>query len=199
MTISSYTDAIIDYINKNKEWIFSGVGIFALTRVLWVFRQVLFRKRNPSAKESQSKELKYEDRKSSHWDVIKPPGSKFKFFFEKSDSIPAGVQTFAFEYGPHGHAHPLNLKGKSARVEILFSCRLTNPYKAMFEVNEYALNFLQPQFLIEARVILEKYSANALQEKREYIAKEIVAQQSEKFDKFGFALQTVSIGAIELI
>lgn len=196
MTVAN---SLIDYINKNREWIFSGIGVSVLASIVLVLRHFIFGNRKITANKIPSKSKDIDDNKQSEWDVITPPNSKYKFISEKQNSIPTGVQTFTFEYSPYGHAHPLNLKGKIVRAEIQFSCQITNPYKAMFEANEYALNFLQPQFLLQARNVLEKSSLNNLREKRQEFANEIVAQQSEKFDEYGFKLLSVTIGAIEQI
>ena len=35
-------EPIIDYILNNKEWIFSGIGIFVLSGIFWFVRRLLF-------------------------------------------------------------------------------------------------------------------------------------------------------------
>lgn len=191
-------NSIIDYISKNKEWLFSGAGVTIVVTIFWLIRHSIFGKRDLSANGIQSKS-KDDDDGPNYWDAITPSNSNYKLVSEKSNSFPAGVQAFSFEYSPQGHANALNLKGKIVRVEIQFSCQLSNVYKAMFAANDYALNYLQPQFLIDARTVLEKYSASNLRNKRKEIADEIVLELSDMFDKFGFKLLSVNIGAIEQI
>lgn len=192
-------NSIFDYISQNKEWLFSGVGVTLVATFFWLMRHVIFSKRDVSDNGIQSRLKDDDDDGPNYWDAIKPSNSNYKLVSKKSNSFPAGVQAFSFEYSPQGHANALNLKGKVFRVEIQFSCQMSNPYKAMFAANDYALNFLQPQFLVDARAVLEKYSASNLREKRKQVADEIVMELSDKFDKYGFKLLSVNIGAIEQI
>jgi hypothetical protein len=132
------------------------------------------------------------------WQGIFPDESKYEFVTEVRDSIPLGIQTFSFEYGPRGHAKPLSLKGRtSLRTEIQFSCRIVNEVKALFGANEFALNVLQPRFLVLAREILEKYSLAEIRSSRNDVSKEIVMKLSGEFDELGVHLEAVRIGALE--
>jgi len=151
---------IIDYILKNKEWIFSGIGVLQ---------------------------------------GIVPPQSRYKFVTETSDSIPLGLQSFSFEYGPQGHAKALTLKGAIVRAEIQFTCQITNPYKAMFGANEYALNILPPRFLSQARGILERFPLTRLRAGRQEIAQDIMAQLLPQFEELGVRLESVTIGSLDQI
>ena len=118
---------------------------------------------------------------------------------ETSDSIPLGLQSFSFEYGPQGHAKPLTLKGAFVCAKIQFTCRISNPYKAMFGANEYALNVLPPQFLSQARSILEIYSFTKLRASRQEVSHEIMAKLSPQFEELGVQLESVTIGALDKI
>lgn len=170
---------IFDYILKNKEWIFSGIGIFALYPIFFFGRFLFFRR-------SSRTENDIGGEPSTHRQ--KPV---------KSYSIPLGLQSFSFEYGTHGHATPLTLKGTTARAEIQFTCRIVNPYQAMFGANEYALNVLRPKFLSQARGVLERFSLMKLRESRQDVASEVMAQLSPQFGELGVQLESVTIGAIE--
>lgn len=214
---------IIDYILKNKEWIFSGVGVFVLTGTVWLFRR-LFVSNVADTNGASGASSRRESRRSGsepheskgsrvqagsadvasnvvpdNWQGIVPPQSRYAFVQETSDSIPLGLQTFAFEYGPQGHAKALTLKGTIVRAEIQFTCQIVNPYKAMFSANEYALNVLQPRFLVQARNVLEKFSLTKLREGRQDIAKEIQTQMSPEFLDLGVRLESVTIGALDKI
>jgi hypothetical protein len=37
---------MIEWINSNKEWVFSGTGVFLLTIVAGVIKAIFFKKRN---------------------------------------------------------------------------------------------------------------------------------------------------------
>lgn len=189
---------LIDYINRNKEWIFSGIGIFAITGVLWVFRKLFFQKSIlDTERKSSKRDIKCPP--SNHWEAIRPPNSKYKTVSKKVNSMPGGIQTIALEYSTDGHAHPLNLKGTLARAEIVFECQVNNIFKAITVGNEYAMNFLPAQFLVEARTTLEKFTLKKIQENRSSIALEISDKLKTHFDKYGFTLLRVGIGAISKI
>jgi len=98
-----------------------------------------------------------------------------------------------------GHANPLILKSKIVRAEIQFKCRITNVVIAGFAANDFALNILQPKFLIEARNILERYSISKLRANREEVSREIVSALSPEFEALGVQLESVSLGALERI
>jgi hypothetical protein len=190
--------SFIDYISRNKEWIFSGIGIFAITGVLWFFRKLFFQRSTVDPERKTSKrDSKHPP--SNHWEAIRPPNSKYKTVSKMVDSMPAGIQTIALEYSTDGHAHPLNLKGTIARAEIVFECQVNNPMKAITVGNEYAMNFLPAQFLVEARTTLEKYTLKKIQDNRSSIASEISDKLKTHFDKYGFTLIRVGIGAISKI
>jgi len=118
---------------------------------------------------------------------------------ETRDSIPLGLQSFSFEYGPQGHAKTLTLKGAMVRAEIQFTCRISNPYKALFGANEYALNVLPPRFLSQARSILESYSLTKLRASRQEVSRDIMAKLSPQFEELGVQLESVTIGALDQI
>src|SRR5258708_15493957 len=113
--------------------------------------------------------------------------------------MPAGVQSFSFEYGPHGHAHPLLLSNRPVRLEIQFTCQISNPYRAMFAANEYALNVLPTKFLSQARAILEQFSMKKLRDDRLKIAHEVMERLSPQFEELGVRLDSVTLGAIESV
>jgi ATP phosphoribosyltransferase len=71
--------------------------------------------------------------------------------------------------------------------------------KAVTVGNEYALNFLPAHFLVQAREILEQHTLKRLQENRKAIATEITQRLRDHFDKYGFTLINVGIGAISKI
>jgi len=189
----------LDYILRNKEWIFSGIGVLAVSAVFWLLRRLLTRKSQPTTQ--TDKKLGSSTAATGsvppHWYGVMPPQSKYEFVPETATSIPLGLQSFSFEYGPHGHAHPLTLKGSMVRMDIQFTCRVTSPYKAVFAAGEYALNILKPKFLTLARTILEQHSLARLRSSRLEVAKEIVAELGLQFEDLGFRLESVTIGAID--
>jgi len=195
---------IIDWIINNKEWIFSGIGIFALSGAVWLIRHLVFQNspRNDGESAGKSKEQRgglngAPNVIPEHWQGILPPQSRYKFKSEIRDSIPLGLQSFSLEYGPQGHANALILKGQIVRAEIQFTCRIVNPYKALFGANEYALNVLPPRFLLQARSILENYSLAELRVKRQKVSRDIMAKLSLQFEELGVRLESVTIGALE--
>jgi hypothetical protein len=200
---------ILDYILKNKEWIFSGVGVPLLLGSFGLLVKQLFSRKPPNVvKQSATSVPPPHDAKtpngedipvSEGWQAILPPGSRYAFKQETRDWFPLGSQSFSFEYAPRGHANPLILKSKIVRAEIQFKCRITNVVKAGFAANDFALNILQPKFLIEARNILERYSISKLRANREEVSRQIVAALSPEFEALGVQLESVSLGALERI
>jgi SPFH domain / Band 7 family len=207
------------WIVANKEWFLSGIGVTVpLVIVGWWLQQ-----RSSSASQSQhgsrnsvnvqvgkphqSTTSTDQDGASSgapnvvpeKWQGIVPPQSRYDFVTESTDSIPVGLQSFSFEYGPQGHAKALTLKGAIVRADIQFTCRIVNPYKAIYGANEYALNVLKPRFLSHARDILERLSLTRLRAGRQEVARDIVSQLSPQFKELGVRLESVTIGALDQI
>lgn len=181
---------------------FAGAGIVLLAGAV-----LHFAKASPSGKEGDalgSRTRNTADRSEgeipAHWQGVLPEQSRFRIVSRTSDSIPLGLQTFSLEYGPRGHARPLNLiDGVAARAEVQFSCLIVNPYKAMFSANQYALDVLQPQFLVRAREILEKYSLASIRTSREEISKQVISALSSEFESLGVRLSSVAVGSVEQV
>lgn len=194
-----------NWIMENRSWVFSGVGVVALGALLRVAGWSLRRFSNKARKPRDSAIPAAERGRSSGgssalsdpWQGISPPNSRFKTVIETADSVPAGLQLVSLEYGPQGHAYPLTLKDAIVRAEIQFTCRVEDPYKVMFAVNEYALNVLPQRFLVHARNILEPLTLAQLRSRRLQVAQDIVAQLSPTFEELGVRLESVTIGAID--
>lgn len=210
---------LIEYILKNKEWLFSGVGVFALSAMLvllrWMFSQRAPQPHNvppgilsegerhdpsePLHSNQATKQDGAPEGVPKEWQTIIPRQSKYKFVSERRNSVPLGLQSFSFEYGPEGHANSLILKKAMVRAEVEFTCRVNNPYKALYGANDYALNVLPPRFLIQARNILETYSLSKLRESRPEASCAIMAAMAPQFMELGVRLESVTIGALEQI
>jgi hypothetical protein len=157
--------------------------------------------RDPEALHSKHGRAKGKVREGvpKEWQAIIPRRTKYRIVTEKRDSFPGGVQSFLFEYGPEGHAKPLILKNAIVQAEVGFTCQIVNPYKAMFSANQYALNVLQPRFLVQARNTLEAYSLSELRERRLEASLAIVVTMAPQFEELGFRLESVTTGAIEQV
>ena len=200
----------LDYILKNKEWLFSGVGIFVISGISLLFRWMLSR-RAPLAdveprnnRESLGSDQTTEEDGDSvgvprEWQTIVPPQSKYKWVSERTSDIPLGLQSLSYEYGPEGHANPLILKDVTVRAEIHFTCRIDNPYRALYVANDYALNVLPPRLLTQARNILEAYSLAKLRDNRQEASRAIVNAMAPQFRELGVRLESVTIGALDQI
>lgn len=201
--MSSLKD-FVAYLMDNKEWIFSGVGVLVMSGILVFLRNLIQHKRTNTNMEKDkppSKRSKSSDTTQAvpeHWQGIIPENSKYRIHTEMRDAIPLGVQSFSFEYGPRGHAKPLDLLGITlVEAEIQFTCRIVNPHKAIFASNEYALSILPPRFLVKARGILEKHSLTKLRSDRDEVSEKIIQKMSPEFDELGVRLETVTIGALQ--
>lgn len=198
----------LDYILKNKQWIFDGIGVFFLGGFVWLIRRLFFR-HSPNVREETAEPSRSPNLHKSgdpldisvpqEWQAILPPETRYGFKSEKRTAIPLGLQSFSFEYAPRGHASPLILKSRTVRAEIEFKCRITNVVKACYAANDFALNVLQPKFLIEARRILEAYSLSKLRASREEVSRKILIALSPEFEQHGVHLESVSLGALERI
>lgn len=191
--------SMIEYVDHNKQWIFSGVGVAVLMGLAHILRRVLRPLSGRQGNSSNARVAKSAKTESDHWQGMRPPNSRYETVTESTTSMPAGIQTCSFEYGPHGHVHPVVLSGRPARLEIQFTCQVTNPYKALFEANEYALNVLPPKFLQEARTILERHTVAGIRRNRQQIADVIKTACTPLFEKFGMRLDSVTIGAVDKI
>jgi len=189
-----------NYIIKNKEWLFSGGGIFAITISYYLVRRLF----NPDIKKTESSfknSIPPQDGRNSPdpWETIRPPASRYRLVTGKANSVSAAVQFHNYEYALNGHAHPLNLNGVKVRCEIEFSCQITNPMDAISALGEYALNILPPRFLMQARPILEKYTFTKLRKEREKAASQILNLMKPQFNEAGFALLSVTISAVDKV
>jgi hypothetical protein len=212
--------ALLEYLRKNKEWLFSGCGVSAALLCFAVIRWTFVRRASEAAAVSPGVSLRdgsegndavgikgsrgavggdSEDSVPREWQAIMPRRSKYQFVSETTKNIPLGLQSFSFEYGPQGHAKPLVLQDAVVQAEIEFTCRIDNPYLATFRANDYALNVLPPQFLIRARGILESYSLSSLWGNRSEASRAVVAMMAPRFQELGVRLESVTIGALERI
>jgi hypothetical protein len=209
---------VMTYILNNKEWLFSGIGVFALSVMFALIRRIFSRRaaqthnghlgilsggecRDPEPRHSSraTKDDGAPEAIPKEWQAIMPPQSKYVFRSERRSDVPLGLQSFSFEYGPEGQAKPLILKNVTVRAEIDFTCRVDNPYKALFGANDYALNVLPPRFLVQARNTLEAYSLSNLRENRLEASRAIVAAMASQFQELGVRLESVTIGALERV
>lgn len=170
-------------------WI--GAGVFGLLGfiVFFVPFETKVRSSHPRTETEQSG-------RPSHWDIIRPPRSRYRTVTKTATSLPFR-QSCCFEYGPEGHAHPLRLRGGPTRVIIQFTCRIANPVKAMFDLGEDAMNVLPPKFLEQARGVLETHSAAELRNDREAIAAKVQQSANLFFEEHGYFLESVTIGHVE--
>jgi len=132
-----------------------------------------------------------------HWHGIMPPDSKYSFSTTEESSFPIGEQTISLEYGPRGHAYPLQMKGSLVSAHIAFTCRIVNVSQAIAGADGYALNILPPMFLTAARSVLESATLSQLRNGRERYATDVVNKLKPLFSKHGFHLESVTIGALE--
>jgi hypothetical protein len=191
----------LEYLFKNKEWIFDGVGLFAISGFFFAVRQLFIRRRGSNRREPERIHRATEDEVSipSGWHGMIPPKSKYRFYSKTRNYAFIGAQSFSFEYGPEGHVYPLNLKGVLVRADIQFSCRIGDLDKAFSGSEEFGLNVVQPKFLTRARAVMERYSVTRLRAKRLEVAEEIVALASPDFENAGFLLESVTIGSLEAL
>ena len=112
---------LIEYILKNKEWLFSGIGVAVVLGAIGFFRRIL----KPS-KSGESPRIAHSPRphKVDHWSGIVPPDTKYETVWEEVSAFPIGPISYSFEYGPRGHVYPLRLAGRPTRVEIQFTCQI---------------------------------------------------------------------------
>jgi hypothetical protein len=209
---------LIEWVVKNKEWLFSGCGVSAILLCFAVVRWTFFRRASEAVAVSPAVTLRdgskakdvvgikgsrgaveggSEDSVPKEWQAIMPSQSKYRFVSETVDHIPLGLQSFSFEYGPQGHARPLVLQDAVVRAEIEFTCRIDNPYLASYRANDYALNVLPPKFLVRARDIIESYSLASLRNSRSEASSAIAAAMAPRFQELGVRLESVAIGALE--
>ena len=52
-------DSIITWVNENKEWLFSGLGITAMTLVLAGLRRIFHKKKEENNSETAIKQINY--------------------------------------------------------------------------------------------------------------------------------------------
>lgn len=198
----------VEYILSNKEWIFSGCGLLVFSALIWLLRILFFTKgdgrrgeaRNMSNSEIASvRTTERQNEVPRHWHGIMPPDSKYHFSSSEESSFPAGEQTISLEYGPRGHAYPLQMKGALVSAHIAFTCRIVNAYQAIAGADDYAMNILPPMFLTVARSVLEPATLPQLRNGRERYATDVLNKLKPLFSKHGIQLESVTIGALERV
>jgi hypothetical protein len=162
---------IIDYILKNKEWIFSGVGIFALSGMYLVFRRLLFW--NTSRTDSHTPERLARSDRMTHDSVV-----------ETQDNI---GHRFEFLDGVIAYA----------RLRVSYTIEDAILFFSSFKSNDECKKSFAPLIHARACYLLEKYSFPDAKLHRREVEIQLKEELQENFAKHGIKLDEITIGSLE--
>lgn len=159
---------ITDYILTNKEWIFSGIGIFALSGMIWFLRRLLFsnslRTDGESGSFTRPKRVKHE----SDIEVQDNVGHRFEFL----DGIIA-----------------------YARLRGSYTIEDATLFFSSFKSNDECIKSFAPLIHARACYLLEKYPIAEAKLHRREVEIKLKEELQEEFAKHGIRLDGITIGS----
>ena len=116
------------------------------------------------------------------------------------DSTPLAMQSARISLPAARHSPVLTLADeKRASLELTIVYRVNDPYKFTYEAVANPLLILQPLILSEVRKLLEPLTFAQAREKRSLAQSELKHIVSPEFTKYGLELESIILGAMELI
>ena len=180
--VSTEASEALRWLTANKEWLFSGVGVFVLGAFGALLRRRSTRLPDPSARQSAA------PGRADSQDT-RP---------KRTDSIPTTSQTCSVVIGQHRDFPPLVLQGEIlAWAEISIDWRVTNPFKFFTHAHdEHPVDALVQKAIGHLRVLLEEHNLSDARRLRPEIALKAKAKMAPLFDERGIVLEAIDIGAV---
>lgn len=165
---------IIDYILKNKEWIFSGIGIFALSGMIWFLRRLLF---------SNSPRTDGESGSHTTVSLARPERMKRESDIEAQDNV---GHRFEFLDGVIAYA----------RLRGSYTIEDAKLFFSSFKSNDECIKSFAPLIHARACYLLEKYPFAEAKLHRREVEIKLKEELQEEFAKRGIRLDGITIGSL---
>lgn len=174
---------LLGWIMVNKEWLFSGVGVFALGGVF-----ALMRRRSPEHA-SGATVASASVTSSQPSQALEP---------KRTTSIPIMTQKTSVVLGKHPNFPPLVFSGEvCAFAEVSIDWRVLNPLQFMNHANdEHPMDPLVLKLVGNLRLMLEEQSIQEARRLRSEIAAKARENLAPLFKERGIVLEAVDIGAL---
>ena len=181
-------DDILKWISENKQWVFSGVGVFLIAAVASMVHSILSgRGQRPSRATPKSKAT-----------VGRPAAGHSEG--ELTDKIPLTTQTLNLSFDDHGGVHALTMSdGKRVRAEVHLAWRVINSYLFCFSSKDHPFDVLVPLLLARLRGFMEGLTLDSARDRRREAEHRITQELGLEFEKRGIKLESITIGAMEKV
>jgi len=168
----------------NKQWVFSGIGVLALSGLGSVIR-FAFRGRRPGGDGAGT--------------IRNPePSVSESVKSATTGSIPVSTQTLNLSFDTGGSSPPLTMMdGKKARAEIHLAWKVVNPYLFCFSSNGHPFDVLVPLLLARTRELMESLKLDDARSRRRESETRITEILIDDFGKRGIKIESVLLGAVE--
>jgi hypothetical protein len=162
---------IIDYILNNKEWIFSGIGIFLLSGMIWFLSRLLFSNSPRTYGESGSHTTVHSERIKRESDI------------EARDNV---GHRFEFLDGVIAYA----------RLRGSYTIEDAKLFFSSFKSNDECRKLFAPLIHARACYLLEKYPFAEAKLHRREVEIKLTEELKEEFARHGIRLDGITIGSL---
>jgi len=176
----------IEFILKNKEWLFSGIGVFVLSGVALLLRHLLF----PMKHGSDATQIRDNGKQETH--------SQKKVEYRDYINV---KETYELPFDDGYKTKPLILAdGTVCRMDTQLVMEVSNATKAFDTWKEdHPLNLLSPVISSRVHQLLEASTFAEVRARRKEFEEELLTELQSDFGKRGFKLESFIIGAVEPI
>jgi len=181
-------DDILKWISENKQWVFSGVGVFIIAAVASMVRWILAGRGQRPSRATPTSEATVGRPAADHSEG------------ELTDEIPLTTQTLNLSFDDHGGVHALTMSdGKRVRAEVHLAWRVINPYLFCFSSKDHPFDVLVPLLLSRLRGFMEGLTLDDARARRRETEHRVTQELGLEFEKRGIKLESITIGAMEKV
>ena len=179
-------DDILKWISENKQWVFSGVGVFIIAAVVSMVRWILSGRRQRPSRATPTSEAT----------VGRPTADHSQR--ELTHVIPLTTQTLNLSFDDHGGVHALTMSdGRRVRAEVHLAWRVSNPSLFLFSSKDHPFDVLVPDLLSRLRGFMESFTLDDARVGRRQTEDRVKQELGIEFEKRGIKLESITIGAME--
>jgi hypothetical protein len=179
-------DDILGWLSKNKEWVFSGAGVFTIATLGSIIRSVISsRRRRPAEFDKNARQATGQPASRST-----DPKSTAR--------IPLMTQTLTLLLDNQGDSPPLTMgDGTRARAAVNLAWRVINPYLFIYSSTGHPFDVLMPLFLSRIRQSMEVLTLDAARTRRRESEDLLSKELQPDFEKRGIKIESIVIGVLE--
>ena len=181
-------DDILKWISENKQWVFSGVGVFIIVAVASMVRWILYGRGHRPSRATLTSERTVGRPATDHSEG------------ELTDEIPLTTQTLNLSFDDHGSVPALTMSdGNRVRAEVHLAWRVINPYLFCFSSKEHPFDVLVPLLLSRLRGFIEELVLDDARARRREAENRVTEELRLEFKERGIKLESITIGAMEKV